>query len=86
LLTTTDDLKCDICLRSLNVAESNEKCELVCELGHRLNRCEKSLTKLNGQEFNSCQLCNSSWNIFDKENYPNFPQLYLSNMKCIYCD
>ncbi len=80
-----NNLKCDLCLSKFNIAESNDLNKVVCEQGHVMNRCEKSLLPLNNFKFKKCYNCGSVWNLLNKLDYPLMSEYFYDQNLCLYC-
>jgi hypothetical protein len=85
LLSLCNQIKCDLCGKSLRIDLSKELNSIECEMGHVMSRCQKSLLPLNSLNYKSCTKCNSTWNILDPIDYPNLDQLYSAQNICIFC-
>ena len=86
LLNLLNSLNCDLCANKLKIDSSLDLNLVKCELGHSMNRCQKSLLNLNNFKYNKCSVCNSTWNYFDRSDYPNFHQLTQYQNFCLFCD
>ena len=79
-------LKCNFCPKNLDIHHSNDLDKIVCEGGHSISRCSKTLLPLNFINFIKCELCQSTWNCIDSKDCPNIKQLISNQELCIFCD
>ena len=79
-------LKCDLCGGIMEIEQSNELNSIKCTNQHEMMRCQKTLLPLNNFKFKSCSLCNSAWNCFSKNDFPNFFQLFSDQNFCLFCN
>jgi hypothetical protein len=80
-----NNLKCDLCSSKFKITESIDLNKLVCEQGHVMNRCEKSLLPLNNFKFKKCYNCGSIWNLLNKLDYPLMSEYFSDQNVCLYC-
>ncbi len=81
-------IKCSICMQSLDFFNQCLELKTVeCNLGHKLNRCEKSLLLLSYKNNRSCTVCGCSWNVYSVNDLPKFKDFFIDSQDtCIYCN
>lgn len=76
---------CDLCSRKFKLDSSLDLDRLVCESGHVMARCQKTLFPLNNFKYQKCHACNSLWNFTKSNEFENFKAVF-SDFSCLYCN
>ncbi len=79
-------IKCSICSQNLNFFNCLELKAVECNLGHKLNRCEKSLLLLDYKNYKCCFVCGCAWNAYSSVDLQNFRELFDIQNTCAYCN